>query len=101
MRSSFTEDLMDFERLTAEQRLVAEQAVLTFQALEQAARDAPIGQGMARVESALHEKGFEHLREMLKLAVSAHEGAQKRGPAVCLAPAARTRPTGGEGTSRS
>jgi hypothetical protein len=48
---------MDFDKLTAEQRLVAEQALLTFEALPQAAGDAPIGQGMARVESALHEKG--------------------------------------------
>jgi hypothetical protein len=92
---------MDFDKLTAEQRLVAEQAVLTFQALERAARDAPQGQGMAKVESALHEKGFEHLRQMLKLAVGAHEGAQKGGPAVCLAPVARTPPTGGGGINRS
>ena len=75
--------------------------MLTFQALQQAARDAPHGQGMARVESALHEKGFEHLREMLRLAVGAHEGAQKGGPAVCPARAGRTPPTGGGGTSRS
>lgn len=91
---------MDFDELTAEQRLVAEQAVLTFQALQQAARDAPSGQGMARVESALHDKGFDHLREMLRLAVSAHEEAQKGGPAVCPAPAGTTRRTGGGATSR-
>jgi len=92
---------MDFEKLTAEQRLVAEQAVLAFQALEQAARDAPHGQGMARVEAALHERGFEHLREMLRLAVSAHAGAQKGGPAVRRAPAGRTPRSAAGGISRS
>ena len=91
---------MDFDKLTAEQRLVAEQAVLTFQALEQAARDAPHGQGMARVESALHERGFEHLREMLRLAVASHAGAQKGGPALCPAPAAGGRRTDAAGASR-
>ena len=92
---------MDFDKLTAEQRLVAEQAVLTFQALQEAARMAPHGQGMARVESALHERGFEHLREMMRLAAGAHEGAQKGGPAVCPAPAGRAPRSGGAGTSRS
>ncbi len=92
---------MDFDKLTAEQRLVAEQAVLTFAALEQAARDAPHGHGMARVESALHDKGFDHLRAMLRLAVSAHAGAQKGGPAVPPAPAAGTRRSAAAGTRPS
>ena len=92
---------MDFDKLTAEQRLVAEQAVLTFQALEQAAREAPHGQGMARVEAALHDRAPDHLREMLRMAVASHEGAQKKGPAVCPAAAARTPRSGGAGTSRS
>jgi hypothetical protein len=93
---------MDFDELTAEQRLVAEQAVLTFQALQQAARDAPHGQGMARVEAALHERGFDHLREMLRLAAGAHdEGAQKGGPAAGLVRAGGTRRSAAAGTRRS
>ena len=93
---------MDFDMLTAEQRLVAEQAVLTLQALQRAARDAPHGQGMARVEAARHDKGFDQLREMLRLAVSAHdEGAQKGGPAAGRARAAGTRRSAAAGPRRS
>jgi hypothetical protein len=70
---------LDFARLSPEELLAAESAVLTMRSLMQAAQAAPHGQGMARVESALHEKGFEHLRQMLQTAVASHEGAQKRG----------------------
>jgi hypothetical protein len=92
---------MDFDKLTAEQRLVAEQAVLTFRAMEQAARDAPHGQGMARVEPALHDKGFDHLRAMLRLAVGAHAEAQKGGPVVRPVRVASARRSAAAGTRRS
>ncbi len=94
------ENRMDFDKLTAEQRLVAEQAVLTFQALERAARDAPHGHGMECVEQALHDRGFDHLRQMLRLAISAHAGAQKGGPAVYPAPAGTTCRSADAGTRR-
>ena len=45
----------------------------------QAARLAPHGHGMEYVESALHDRGFDHLRQMLQTAVASHEGAQKKG----------------------
>lgn len=80
---------LDFSRLSAEELLAAESAVMTMRSLLDAARTAPQGRGMARVETALHEKGLEHLRAMLQAAVASHEGAQKKGPAVCPAPAAR------------
>ena len=70
---------LDFGKLTSQELLAAESAVLTMRSLMQAADAAPHGQGMARVESALHEKGFEHLRTMLQAAVASHEGAQKKG----------------------
>jgi hypothetical protein len=70
---------LDFEKLTSQELLAAESAVLTMRSLMQAADAAPHGQGMARVESALHDKGFEHLRTMLQAAVASHEGAQKKG----------------------
>jgi hypothetical protein len=92
---------MDFEKLTAEQRLVAEQAVLTFQALEEAVKIAPQGQGMVTVEAALHEKGFEHLRSMLELAVRAHDGAQKKGSALCDASVGKAPPTAAARRKRS
>jgi len=81
---------LDFDTLSAEELLAAESAVLTMRSLLDAARAAPHGQGMARVESVLHDKGFEHLRKMLSTAVASHEGAQKKGSAVCLVPVGKT-----------
>ena len=78
---------LDFNTLSPEELLAAESAVLTMRSLMEAAKAAPHGQGMVRVESALRENGFEHLRRMLQAAVASHEGAQKKGPAVCLVPA--------------
>lgn len=70
---------LDFAKLSPEELLAAESAVLTMRSLTEAVRTAPHGQGMAHVESALHERGFEHLRQMLQAAVASHEGAQKKG----------------------
>lgn len=81
---------LDFDSLSPQELLAAESAILTMRSLMEAAKSAPNGQGMARVESALHERGFEHLRTMLQAAVASHEGAQKKGPAVCLVPAGNT-----------
>ena len=78
---------LDFSSLSTEELIVAESAVLTMRSLMEAANAAPQGQGMVCVESALHEKGFEHLRKMLQTAVASHPGAQKKGSAVCLVPA--------------
>ncbi len=70
---------LDFAVLSPEELLAAESAVLTMRSLLDAGQAAPHGQGMARVEAALHEKGFEHLRKMLQTAVASHTGAQKKG----------------------
>jgi hypothetical protein len=78
---------LDFSTLSSEELLAAESAALTMRSLMEAAKAAPHGQGMARVETTLHEKGFEHLRKMLTIAVASHDGAQKKGPAVCPVPA--------------
>jgi len=86
---------LDFSGLSPEEQLAAESAVLTMRSLMEAAKAAPHGQGMARVETTLHEKGFEHLRTMLAAAVASHEGAQKRGSAPCLVPAAKSPTSGG------
>jgi hypothetical protein len=72
---------MDLSSLTAEERLAAEQAVLTLRALNQAAAEAPIGQGMNVLEGVIHDKGFEHLRRMMALAAASRSEAQKRGSA--------------------
>lgn len=77
---------LDFNTLSSQELLAAESAVLTMRSMMEAAGAAPHGQGMARVESALHANGWEHLRKMLHAAVASHEGAQKKGSAVCLVP---------------
>ena len=72
---------MDFSKLSDRERLVAEQAVLTLRALDEAGDKAEHGKGMAALEAVIHDKGFEHLRDMLAAATNARPEAQKRGPA--------------------
>jgi hypothetical protein len=72
------EDHMDWKKLTDDERLMAEQAVAAYQAVKQAAALAPQGQGMARMEQAVQEKGFDVLRQMLQLAACDHSEAQKK-----------------------
>ena len=79
---------LDFAKLSPEELLAAESAVLTMRSLMDAAQAAPHGQGMFRVEAALHENGFPHLRKMLAAAVASHQGTQKKGSAVYPVPAA-------------
>ena len=65
----------------ANERLVAEQAVLAFRAVKHAAQEAVHGRGMLAMEEAILAHGHEHLCRMLELAASAHDEAQKGGPA--------------------
>jgi len=62
-----------------EERLVAEQALLNYRELKGVMKDAPHGRGMAVLEQAVREKGFEQMRQTLSLLTSAHDEAQKRG----------------------
>jgi hypothetical protein len=62
---------VDLSKLSDSERLMAEQAVLTLRALEQAAATAPHGKGLATLEAVIHDKGFEHLRNMLSVACAA------------------------------
>jgi hypothetical protein len=75
-----------------EERLVAEQALLNFRELKQIMKSAPHGKGMAVMETAVREKGFEQMRRTLGLLVSAHEEAQKKGSTPNPVPA-EDRPT--------
>jgi hypothetical protein len=86
---------LDFTTLSPAELLAAESAALTMRALLEAVKTAPHGHGMATVEGVLQDKGFEHLRTMLAAAMASHPGAQKKGSAVCLAPAVSTRPSSG------
>jgi hypothetical protein len=79
---------MDMSKLSDSERLVAEQAVLTYRALEQAAATAPHGKGLATLEGVIHDKGLEHLRTMLSVAAASRTEAQKKGSASARVPAA-------------
>jgi len=78
---------MDLSDLSDRERLAAEQAVLTLRALDRAADAAPHGQGLAFLEACIADQGFEHLRNMLSLAVNARDEAQKKGSASGAVPA--------------
>jgi hypothetical protein len=56
-----------------------ESAVLTMRSLRDAVKAAPYGKGMACVEAALHDKGFEHLRTMLQAGGSVPRRGVKEG----------------------
>lgn len=82
------------------ERLVAEQAVLHFRELVGVMSDAPHGRGMAVLEQAVREKGFEQMRTTLGLLAGAHPEAQKKGRTAGGARAVR-RPTSRGARARS
>jgi len=79
---------MDFSKLSDRERLIAEQAVETLRALDQAADDAPWGKGLACMEACIHDKGFDLLRLLMTQTASARTEAQKKGSASAVVPAA-------------
>lgn len=80
---------LDFEKLSPEELLAAESAVLTQRSLMQAVKTAPHGQGMASLEAVILKDGYDHLRKMMTAAAVSHQEAQKKGPAAVAAPAAK------------
>lgn len=70
---------MDWNRLTDEERLVAEQAVATLRMVKQAGDAAPHGKGLFYLEQAVHEHGFPLLRDILQRSVNTHDEAKKKG----------------------
>jgi hypothetical protein len=82
---------MNLSELSDRERLAAEQAVLTLRALDRAADAAPEGRGLAFLEAAIADEGFEHLRNLLSLAVNARDEAQKKGSASGGVPAVNRR----------
>jgi hypothetical protein len=82
---------MDFSKLSARERLIAEQAVETLRALDKAADDAPHGHGLACMEACIHDKGFGLLRTIMTSTASARPEAQKKGSASVPVPVVGTR----------
>lgn len=73
---------MNLSELSGNERIIAEHAVLAYQSVRQAMEQAPMGQGMAHIEQAVLEKGFQILRRMIELGASEHPEAQKKGSAA-------------------
>ena len=73
---------MDFSKLSDRERLVAEQAVETLRALDEAADDAPHGRGLSCMEACIHDKGFALLRSIMASTAGARPEAQKKGSAA-------------------
>jgi hypothetical protein len=84
---------MEFEN--DDERLIAEQAVLSYRELIGVMKNAPHGKGLAVVEQAVREKGFEQMRKTLGLVIGAHQEAQKKGSTASPAPAGRRRTSKG------
>lgn len=72
---------MDWNNLTDDERLVAEQAVSTLRMVKLAGDAAPHGKGLFCLEQAVHDHGFPLLREILQRSISAQPEAQKKGRA--------------------
>ena len=53
----------------------------------QVMKNAPYGKGLAVLEHAVREKGFEQMKKTLSLLAGAHEEAQKKGSTASHAPA--------------
>lgn len=66
---------MNWDEMTAEERLLAEQAVLNFRSLNQVARLAPDGHVLDVVERFAIEKGRELVRKTIELSLHA-EGTE-------------------------
>lgn len=73
---------MDWDKLSGNERLVAEQAIAAYRTATRAMREAPSGRGLDRIEQAVRDRGFDALRTMVELAASEHDEAQKKGPAA-------------------
>lgn len=84
---------MDLDKLSDDERLVAEQAVATFRLVKLAGDAAPHGKGLFCLEQAVHDHGFPLLRDILQRSMDAHEPVKKKTPAAGPAPAARRRGT--------
>jgi hypothetical protein len=72
---------MNWDKLSAEERLVAEQAILNLRALSKACRAAPDGKVLGVAERLAVEQGRELTRRTLQAALES-EGreAEKKGP---------------------
>lgn len=69
---------LDFSKLSPEELVAAESAVLTMQALLQVVKTAPHGHGMENLENVIMNQGQDHLRKMLTSAADSYNETQKK-----------------------
>lgn len=79
---------MDWNKLSDDERLIAEQAIATYRAVKLAGQQAPHGKGLACLEQAVRQHGDELLRNTLQRVINAQDEAQKKGSVDCVARAA-------------
>jgi len=70
---------MDWNKVTDDERLIAELAVAMARAVKLAGDDAPHGKGLFCLEQTVLDRGKELMRTVLQKTLSARPEAQKRG----------------------
>jgi hypothetical protein len=72
--------MMDFDRLTPEERLIAEQAISNFRALNKACDEAADGKVLAVAERLAVDQGRELIRQTLEASLLQQaEATEKKG----------------------
>ena len=83
---------LSWEQLSAEERLLAEQAVVQYRALRKACAEAPHGKVLGVAERLAVDQGRELTRHTLQTALQQEAAeAEKKGAPVETAPRARRR----------
>ena len=83
---------LSWEQLSAEERLLAEQAVLQYRALRKACAEAPHGKVLGVAERLAVDQGREMTRRTLETALQQEAGeAEKKGAPAGSAPTANRR----------
>jgi hypothetical protein len=77
---------MDWNKLTDDERLIAEQAIAMARAVKLAGDSAAHGKGLLCLEQAVLDHGKQLMQTVMQKTISAHSEAQKRGSAGCRAP---------------
>jgi hypothetical protein len=73
---------MDWNRLTDDEKLIAEKAVAMARAAKLAGDQAPHGKGLLCLEQAVLDHGRELLRLTLERSAASRDEAQKKGSAA-------------------
>ncbi len=85
---------MQWDELTAQERLLAEQAVMNFRALNQACDVAADGTVLSVAETLAMQQGHELIRNTLEVALSGQaEAVEKKGRRPGRAPVVDDAPT--------